>query len=304
MTHSPATAFPTDLPPPWTPEGLGDSHRWLERMLEEYPVAYDAESEVWHFFRYADVQAFYSDSGDWSLARRLERIPPEQRFVRLLTTDPPAHQALRNFFSRAYRPRRIEGMEPRMRSVCGRLIEEGLERGKLDVVADVASPLAATMIRDLIGVPEEDESRFKVHSEVLGPLSAEGETRMVLYSGGVDAEDQRVVSAYFEELVAERRKNPRDDMGSDLARIPADEFEDRLDVGALLNEQLGAGQNTTVHLIGNLMTVLLEHPGEGIPRRAPGPDPHHGQRTARTTQGDARATPAPAACCDTDHSPP
>lgn len=262
MDESPMIALPSDLSPPWTLAGHRDPHPWFARMLEKHPIAYDEESEVWHVFRYSDVQAFYRETGDWSTARRLEQLPPEQRVVRLLTTDPPIHQSLRNFFSHAYRPRRIEGMEPRMRSVCSRLIDEALERGRLDVVADLAAPLAATMIRELIGVPEEDESRFKVLSATLGVLAGEDDSRMVLYMGGSDAEDQRAVTAYFEELVAERRKNPRDDMVSDLARIPADEFEGRLDVGALLNEQLGAGQNTTVHLIGNLMTLLLDHPEE------------------------------------------
>jgi len=264
MSFSPATALPGDLPPPWTIEGHRDPHPWFARMLESHPVAYDAESEVWHVFRYADVQAFYRETDDWSTARRLERVPVDQRVVRLMTTDPPVHQLLRNFFSHSYRPRRIEAMVPRMQVVAGRLVDEALERGQLDAVADLAKPLAATMIRDLIGVPEQDENRFTVLYGTLGKLkSAEDpDSRMELYMGGSPSEDQSAASEYFADLVARRRESPRDDMVSDLARIPADEFEERVDVGALLNEQLGAGQNTTVHLISNLMTLLVEHPDQ------------------------------------------
>jgi cytochrome P450 len=233
-------------------------------MLENHPIAFDSESEVWHFFRYADVQDFYRETADWSTARRLEQVPVEQRLARLLTTDPPLHQTLREFFSHAYRPRRIESMEPRMQRVCGQLLDQGIERGHLDVVADLAKPLAATMIRELIGVPEADESRFKVLFAVLGELKRADspDSRMALYMGGSQAEDQRAAGEYFEELVSRRREDPQDDMVSDLAQIPADDFEGKLDVGALLNEQLGAGQNTTVHLISSMMSLLLQHPDQ------------------------------------------
>lgn len=261
---APPIDLPADLPPPWTLEGHRDPHPWMVRMLEERPVAFDAESGVWHVFRYEDVRAFYRETGDWSTARRMELLPPEERGVRLLTTDPPDHQPLRDFFSRAYRPRRMERMEPRMRDLCVRLLDAALERGQVDVVAELAAPLATAMIRDLIGVPEEDEHRFRVHFETLGELKSEKdpESRMQLYMGGATADDHRAANDYFRELVARRREEPRDDMVSDLARIPAADFEGRLDVGALLNEQLGAGQNTTVHLIGNMMSLLLQHPEE------------------------------------------
>jgi cytochrome P450 len=264
MTSPPETDLPADIAPPWTVEGHRDPRPFFARMLAERPVAYDPKAGVWHLFRLTDVQAFYREPDDWSTARRLERLPPEQRFVRLLTSDPPLHQSLRQFFSHAYRPRRIESMVPRMRRVCAKLIDEALERGRLDISTDLASPLAATMIRDLIGVPEEDESRFPVLHGTLGHLESadDPDACMSLYMGGTEAEDQRAVSAYFEELVARRRAEPQDDMVSDLARIPADRFEERLDVGALLNEQLGAGQNTTMHLIGNMIWRLLDHPEE------------------------------------------
>ncbi len=261
MVPSVDLALPTDPPPPWTIEGHRDSHVWLARMLESHPIVYDAESEVWHVFAYEDVRAFFRETDDWSTARRLERIPPEQRALRLLTTDPPLHQSLCNVFDRAYRPRRVEAMEPGIRRVCGELIDAGLERGRMDVVADLAAPLAAKMIRDLIGVPEEDESRFKVLKATLGRLRSadDPESRMVLYMGAQRPDDQRASNEYFEELVAQRRKAPRDDMVSDLARIPSDELEQRPDVGALLNEQLGAGQNTSVHLVSSMIALLLEH---------------------------------------------
>ena len=257
-----APTIPLDPPPPWTTAGHSDPRPWFTRALSGPRVVHDPVADVWHVFRHEDVRAFYRETDDWSTARRLERIPPEERVVRLLTTDPPAHAPLRRFFAHAYRPRRIEAMVPRMRTVCARLIDEALGRGQIEVVSGLAAPLAATMIRELIGVPEADEGRFRVLHATLGRLATPDSPRMSLYMGGSQAEDQRAASAYFEELVARRRVEPKDDMVSDLARIPADEFEGRVDVGALLNEQLGAGQNTTVHLVGNLLGLLHQHPDQ------------------------------------------
>ena len=84
----------------------------------------------------------------------------------------------------------------------------------------------------------------------------------MLYMGAVDEDEQRAVREYFERLVARRRARPRDDLVSDLAQIPGIEGDGKLDIGALLNEQLGAGQNTSVHLIGNMISLLLEHPNQ------------------------------------------
>ena len=80
--------------------------------------------------------------------------------------------------------------------------------------------------------------------------------------GAADEEDQRAVDEYFEELVARRRAKPCDDLVSNLAQIPETQGGDKLDIGALLNEQLGAGQNTSVHLIGNMISLLLSYPDQ------------------------------------------
>ena len=83
---------------------------------------------------------------------------------------------------------------------------------------------------------------------------------MVLHAGGTATEEQRVLNEYFDELIARRRSEPRDDLVSDLAGIPAEQFGEKFDVGVLLNEQLAAGQGTTTHLIGNMIALFHEHP--------------------------------------------
>jgi cytochrome P450 len=103
-------------PPPWTPEGLADPHPWFAEALAGDPVLYDPRAEIWHALRYDDVRDVLGDPVTWSVARRMERVPPYQRMVRLLTSDPSLHTALRRHFSDAYRPRRLAGIEPLVRA--------------------------------------------------------------------------------------------------------------------------------------------------------------------------------------------
>jgi len=98
--------------PPFGPHSLA----MFDAALAGPPVVYDERADVWHLFRYDDVRDFLRQPALWSTAKRMERVPPSQRIIRLLTADPPAHTELRNHFSRAYRPRRIAAMEPRIRT--------------------------------------------------------------------------------------------------------------------------------------------------------------------------------------------
>jgi cytochrome P450 len=234
-------------------------------MATHRPVSYDAENEIWHFAGYEAVRGFLKDFPKWSTAKRLDRVPPEDRVARLLTSDPPLHVKLRQYFSHAYRPRRVAALEERVRGVCRELLDSCLEKKRFDVTSEFAAPMTAIMISDLIGTSDELRQQFqRASSEAAGrgTLGIIDDDKPVLYMGGTpSAESQRNESVYA-ELIAERRSCPADDLVSDLARIPADELEQRIDVGALLNEQLGAGQSTTTHLLGSALYLLDAHPDQ------------------------------------------
>jgi cytochrome P450 len=263
----------TDIPVPWTVEGQRDPHQWFAYMLAEHPIWYDDVSDVWHIFRYRDVHAFLKDAETHSTRKRIERVPPELRVARLLTTDPPEHTKIRSFFSHAYRPKRVNAMEPHIREVACELLEKAVAKGTFDVVADFAGPLTMTMICEIIGIPPEDREEFgrRAGGASLGalqPTPADGSRPKIDLSMGAAGVRDNGLHAYFRELIERRRAHPEDDLVSDLAKLPPDITTDRLDVGALLGEQLGAGQNTTIHLIGAMIYELLRHPDQLAKLRA------------------------------------
>ncbi|MGV0044952.1 cytochrome P450 [Mycobacterium colombiense] len=254
--------YPPGVEPPWTPSGHAHPLAWFTTMAAERPVSYDEHNDIWHFAGHQEVSQFLKCCEDWSVAKRLERVPPEQRVARLLTTDPPIHGELRGVFRHAYRPRRVRELEDQIRMVSRSLLDECLQKRTFDMIADFAAPLTATMMAYLIGIPLSD---IQVFTQInggfnirLGQLSepAAGEDRPKLFMGQASPQGVALLQKFFSDLIAARRKSPKDDLVSDLGRIPAEQFEMQLDVGALLAEQLGAGQQTTVHLLGSMVYLL------------------------------------------------
>ncbi len=258
--------FPPGLAPPWTRSGHSDPYPWFQHMVSHRPVSYDRETDLWHFCGYSEVHAFLKDWEHWSTAKRMERVPEEERVIRLLTSDPPLHVSLRKHFAHAYRPRRVASLEEHIRSVCRALIQECVDRGTFDFTHDLATPLTSQLIAELIGVEADDRPQFLVSGQAtggatLGPVVDDGQCP-VLSMGGSDPQAHQKAGAFFGELIARRRGRPRDDLVSDLARIPEREMEGKLDVGALLVEQLGAGQSTTTHLLGSMLYLLYHSPDQ------------------------------------------
>lgn len=247
------------VPPPWSGAGHRRAHEWYTAMLAKGPVGVDEHSGIWQFFGYYAVREFLDDAETWSTAKRLEALPPESRVVRLLTSDPPQHVKLRDYFASAYRPKRIAQLEERVHQVCHQLLDSCVERGSFDLIADFAKPLTVVMIGEIIGIPPDKRELMMQASEnnYLGKVDRSGadDLAAALWNTSRPA-DMVDVGAYFRELIDERRRDPQDDLVSALAQIPQEEMEDRLDVPALLAEQFGAGTNTTVHLIGSIISTL------------------------------------------------
>ena len=269
MSRLPLPSNLVGAAPPWTPEGMNNPNPWFAEALAGESVVYDDRADLWHVFRHRDVRTFLRAAEVWSVAKRMERVPPDQRIIRLLMSDPPGHSTLRQFFSRAYRPKRIAGMEPRIRQVAAELIDAALDHGSCDVVADIAVPLTRQIIGDLIGVPGDDLEECS-RLAIKNPLGTstqddDGEFRAVIWMGAGEPENRQHFDNYFRDLIAERRRVPCDDLITALAEMRLDEADDlqgQLNIGALLDEQFGAGQNTTVHVIGTMLASLMDYPDQ------------------------------------------
>lgn len=224
---------------------------------------------VWLVTRYEDVLAIFKDERfvkDWRKVltpEQLAQIPPTPQVMEpftknMLDADPPDHERLRALVSKAFTPRLIERMRPRIQAIADSLLDAVEDKGEMDLIDDYAFPLPITVIAELLGVPAEDRNNFREWSDaaVSGNATAE-------YLEEVLLPHMQAFSDYLRRMFEEKRENPKNDLISALVR--AEEAGEKLSEDELLGMVfllLVAGHETTVNLIGNGVLALLEHPDQ------------------------------------------
>ena len=202
---------------------------------------------------------------------RFSSVPPRSPFMeeriavfgdapRLVFSDPPVHTRLRRLVSRAFTPKRIRELEPRIREFTNRLLDRAAAKGDLDVMADLANPLPVMVIAEMLGVPPEDYAQFKGWSDAVI------ESDNTLPGTPLPDYVKNAFSALREYFIAEierRRRNPGADLISVL--VAAHEEAEALseeELIAFVIILLLAGNETTTNLIGNGMLALGRNPDQ------------------------------------------
>ena len=219
--------------------------------------------DVLHVLRDKNFSTDRSNTPAMRFANRLTRRDPELSAIivrNLLTIDGPDHQRLRGLVSKAFTPRRVESLRPRLQTVMDELLDRAAKKREIDLVAEISHPFPAIAIAELMGVPAKDQEFFLSCSsrlvQLLDPLQGTGGAAPM-------REAAKELFAYFRGLLADRRAEPRDDLLS--AMLAADEEGQRLDeqdLLALSSLLLVAGHETTGNLIASAALSLLRHPGE------------------------------------------
>lgn len=231
------------------------------RLRADSPVLCDPGSGLWLLFDHESVRRALHDQESFSS----RVVPPTGAAPEwLVFSDPPRHTRLRSLVLRAFTPRSIAALEPRIRRVVGELLAAPLARGEMDVVADLATPLPVTVIAEMVGVPPADRPALVRWSEAIVELSytvaggAEG-ARAVAEHAAARAE----MVAYLERLAEERRRAPQDDL---LSRLVAAEIDgERLsddDLLGFFQLLLAAGTETTTNLVSNAVICLTDAPDQ------------------------------------------
>ena len=264
---------------PFDPAWREDPNSVYAELRASNPV-HRSPFGFWVFTRHADCLAILRDRRSSSDGRRadparlaaLRSIDPADpsggmaeilaEMAPFLFRDPPDHTRLRGLVQKAFTPKMVEGLRPRITEICESLVDAMLERGEADLVADFAYPLPVQIIVEMLGVPAEDHEQFRTWSDAL----ARGLDPDFLLPD--DAVQERLAGIlnfvqYFSGLIAERRKQPGDDLLSRL--IEAEEQGDMLTQGELLSTcilLLVAGHETTVNLISGGALALMDHPDQ------------------------------------------
>ncbi|SET83460.1 cytochrome P450 [Nonomuraea wenchangensis] len=255
---------------PWNPDFVAHPYPVYDELRRERPVCYYEPTDQWLVSRHSDVNALLRD-------RRLGRSylhvatheefgrPPEPEFqepfwrvVRagMLDVEPPVHTRLRRLVSKAFTPRMVESLRPRVRAIAGGLADAFVEKGGGDLLAEVAEPLPVTVIAEMLGIPESDR-------HLLRPWSADI-CGMYELNPGIEAQHTAVraaseFAAYLRDLARVRRTAPGDDLVSALAQIPELTEDELIGTCVLL---LNAGHEATVNVTGNGWWSLFRNPEE------------------------------------------
>ena len=244
-------------------------YHWLRAAQPVYPTGVTVV-----LTRYADVAAALRDQrmssnrnrGSMRLAFLDGLAEPERTQFRemmeftglwMISNDPPDHTRLRALANQAFTARRVAQMRERIQGIVDDLLDAVAARGAMDAIADLAYPLPAIVIAELVGAPREDRARIKRWSDVVATF--------VDGFSNVGAMHQTIAEfrVYLLELAAQRQAEPRDDLLTAL--VQAEEDGSRLtqeEVLAMCVLLLVAGHETTTNLIGNGLLALLRHPDQ------------------------------------------
>ena len=174
----------------------------------------------------------------------------------MIAVDEPDHRRLRSLVSKAFTPKYIQSLRPRIQRIADELVDRVQDQGRLDLVNGYAFPLPINVISNMLGVPSEGQALIREWSELFsgGAARQEETSRIVL---------TRTFAEYLVQLIAEKRAHPQDDLISQLVQI--EEAGDRLDEDELLSMialLIFAGHETTSNLIGNGMLMLFDNPAQ------------------------------------------
>jgi cytochrome P450 len=260
---------------PFDPAFHENPYPFYRRFREEEPAHYSQLARITVLSRYADCAALlrhHDASSDQTKSEgfrdqlRAQGLDPDEIMANqtrpFLFMDPPDHTRLRGLVNKAFTPRVVEMLKPRIQQIVDELLQAAERRGAMDIISDVAFPLPVAMICELLGVPKEDVERFRVWSSV---AARSLDPDFVLPKEEIDLRQKAFeeFSDYFRQLVAERRHDLRDDLLSAL--IVAEDQGDKLTEDELIATGillLIAGHETTVNLIGNGTLALLRAPDQ------------------------------------------
>ena len=238
-----------------------DPFQMYRALRENDPVHHVEDGDYWVLSRFEDVFNAARDTATFSSAEGLtftygEREALDMDFAPMVMLDPPEHTAFRRMVGRGFTPRRVQAIEPLVRSFVVEKLTSLADGGSGDFAGDFAKPLPSYVVALYLGVPEEDRGRFDRWTDSIVAANAGGENLQA-----VDAVAELAV--YFSELVERRKVEPGDDVVSELVALMEEGEEmDLLSILGFTFTMVAGGNDTTTGLLGGAAELLTEHPDQ------------------------------------------
>lgn len=258
-------------------EFLANPYPIYDQMRSSDPVYWSEQNSYWLLTRYADIVSLIPSEHLSSnrIVAHAGRMPNEikEQFRPFFTAvsswmlmvDPPDHTRLRGLVNKAFTPGVVANMQSLIQELVDEMLARVEEQGRMDVITDLANPLPAMVISELLGVPRTDQQKFKEWSDditkALSGIDSAGSKEELFALYGIAQNSILALSSYFKERVNELRLHPQENLLSALAQ--AEEQGDRLTEDELFANcvlLMMAGHETTTNLIGNGILALLHNP--------------------------------------------
>jgi cytochrome P450 len=268
------------------PDLLQDPYPYFARLRAEAPVWRDPNNGVVYVSTYDRIievnsqpRVYSNKFGERLRSGSVNPMNPEELAVlrkgfpvvdTMLTADPPEHTRYRKLAMKAFTMKRVEAMSTYVTQVTHELIDRMLDKGACEFKTSFANHLPMTVIADSLGVPRADMDRFRTWSDAF-----------IVQLGGVSDKDARIDAArkivefqhYFVEKIEDKRKQPTEDVISDLVHANlAEEGDPRhMEYGELLSiiqQLLVAGNETTAHSLTAGLFHLIDNPDQMAAVRA------------------------------------
>jgi len=235
---------------------LDDPYPTYRRLRDEAPLYHNEELGFWALSRHQDVLQGFRNSTSLSNRDGVSLDPVSRgrhasKTMSFLAMDDPAHLRLRTLVSRGFTPRRIRELESRVTELAVKHLDAMLEKAgtgdTVDYVAEFAGKLPMDVISELMGVPEPDRDRIRAMAD--GVMHREAGVSDVPVEA-IEASLNLIV--YYQEMVAERRRTPSDDLTTALleAEVDGDRLTDEEVLGFMFLMVI-AGNETTTKLLAN-----------------------------------------------------
>jgi cytochrome P450 len=228
---------------------------------------------LWYAARYEDVDEILKDRrfGKKAPPGTEHRLPIQQRMeqsdrLAILNIDPPDHARIRGLLTKAFSAGRVEAMRPVIHSLVDAILDRHAGRGEMEIMRDFAFPIPATIISDMLGIPDRDRDRFARLSNAIiefgsgVPLGADEATYREKARQAT-----REFDGYLTGFLDGRQDTGADEDDLTTALVRAESEQGRLTREELIQNirlLFMAGHETTVNLIGNSLVALFNHPAE------------------------------------------
>ncbi len=241
-------------------------HEAFDALRADDPVHWHPEPDgpgFWAVTRHADVVAvsrdtetFSSELGCTFIDTQTDEALAQMRLT-ILNMDPPKHNRYRRLVSKGFTPRVVAQLEEQIKTRAERIVDEVCERGECEFVEDVAAKLPLEIICEMIGLPESDWQRmFEISNTVVAFDDPEYQA-----NPDIGAAAAAEIYLYCNDIAADRRANPRDDLMTALVQAELDgDRLDELELNLFFVTLVVAGNETTRNLITHGTLALMDHP--------------------------------------------